>query len=53
MTMAFMFSVRFARVLAPTALSRALLVHAACVAATHSALTPPGPCLAAHRMPAL
>ena len=29
-----MFYVRFARVLAPTALSRALPVHAACVAAT-------------------
>ena len=32
--MRYMFYVRFARALAPTALSRALPVHAACVAAT-------------------
>ena len=51
-TMSYMFYVRSARALAPTALSRALPVHAACVAATHSALTPPEPHLFSHRMPA-
>ena len=48
-----MFNVRSARALWPPALSRALPVHAACVTATPNALTPPGPHLAAHRMPAL
>ena len=50
--MSWMFYVRSARALAPTALSRALPVHAACVAATPNALTPPGPHPFPHRMPA-
>ena len=50
--MGYMFDVSSARALTPTALTRALPVHADCVAATHSALTPPGPHLFSHRMPA-
>ena len=50
--MRLMFGVRSACALGPTALSRSLPVHAACVAAPPNALTPPSPHLFPHRMPA-
>ena len=50
--MGYMFTVRSARALPPPALSRALPMYATCVAATHRALTPPGPHLFPHHTPA-
>ena len=47
-----MFYVRSARALTPTALSRAIPMHMPLASPPPNALTPPGPHLAAHRMPA-